>query len=173
MSFELDKTVEILSQTPATLKNLLGDLSEDWIFRKETEDSWCAFDIVGHLIHAEKTDWIPRARVILAQGENITFEPFDRFGHFEDTAGKTFAQLLADFEKLRTENLAILSGWDLTPDRLKLEGRHPELGRVDLSQLLATWAVHDLTHLRQIATVLAGRYAAAVGPWKAYLSILQ
>ena len=134
---------------------------------------WSPYDIIGHLIHGEQTDWIPRARIILEQGENPTFVPFDRFAQFENSKGKSLAQLLEEFGKLRTENLDILRSWNLTKEQLDLEGNHPELGRVTLRQLLSTWLVHDLTHIRQVVTVMAKQYDREVGVWKEYLSILK
>lgn len=172
MKFELSQAVEILSQTPATLKSLLGNLSNDWTMSKNDSD-WSPFDVIGHYIHGEETDWIPRAETILAQGENITFESFDRFAQFEISKGKTLAELLETFAQLRQKNLETLKSWKLTDEKLKLKGIHPELGEVTLKQLLATWVVHDLTHIRQIVSVLAKKYSAEVGVWKAYLSILK
>lgn len=173
MNFQIDKTIEILSQTPKTVKSLLGDLSDDWIKNDSNSESWSSFDIVGHLIHGEETDWIPRAEIILARGENLTFEPFDRFAQSEISKSKTINQLIEEFAALRKENICKLHEMDLTVEKLKLKGLHPELGEVTLEQLIATWAVHDLTHIRQIATVLARKYAENVGVWKEYLSILQ
>lgn len=173
MDFQISKVIEILSQTPATVKSLLGNLSDEWIFATEGEKNWSPFDIVGHYIHGEETDWIPRAEIILAQGKNATFEPFDRFAQFEISKGKTIAELLDTFDDLRQKNIETLKAWNLTEKQLKLKGTHPELGTVTLEQLLATWMVHDLTHIRQIASVLAKQQTANVGAWKAYLSILQ
>ncbi len=140
---------------------------------KIQNQEWQPFDIIGHLIHGEKTDWIPRARIILGQGENLTFVPFDRFAQFENSKGKSVTQLLDEFAALRAENISTLRSWKLTDDQLALEGIHPELGRVTLRQLLATWVVHDLNHVRQIVTTMAKRYDSEVGVWKEYLSILQ
>ncbi|MDH3492298.1 MAG: DinB family protein [Acidobacteriota bacterium] len=173
MDFEIEKATEILRQTPATLSRLLEGLSEEWTTGESGRDSWNAFDVVGHLIHGEKTDWIPRARIILAHGENKTFVPFDRFAQFEDSKGKSLAELLEEFAKLRGENLQSLSEMRLTDEKLDLKGIHPELGEVTLRELLATWVVHDLNHTRQIVTSLAKRYEGNVGAWQEYLSILQ
>ena len=173
MKFQIEQAVEILAQTTATVKSLLGNLSDEWIKNEADAESWSAFDIVGHLIHGEETDWIPRAEIILAQGENTTFETFDRFAQFEKSKGKTLNELIENFVALRAKNLDALRAMNLTEEKLKLKGIHPELGEVTLEQLLATWAVHDLTHIRQIATVLARKYAENVGAWKEYLSILQ
>ena len=173
MKFQIEKTVEILSQTPLTVKSLLGNLSDDWIKNAENAENWSPFDIVGHLIHGEETDWIPRAEVILGQGENTTFEPFDRFAQFEQSKGKTLNELIAAFAALRTKNLETLREMNLTEEKLKLKGIHPELGEVTIGELLATWAVHDLNHIKQIVTGLAHKYTENVGVWKQYLSILQ
>lgn len=172
MEFDLERTVEVLAATPHVVRSMIGDLSETWI-SSSSRDDWGPFDIVGHLIHGEITDWIPRASIILAHGADTRFVPFDRFAQFEDSKGKGLASLLDEFEQLRRENLRTLSDWTLSDHQLDLEGIHPELGTVTLRQLLATWAVHDLTHIRQIATSMARRYDLAVGPWKEYLSILK
>ncbi len=173
MNFQISKTIEILSQTPATLGTLLGNLSDEWISAKAEKDGWSPFDIVGHYIHGEETDWIPRAEIILAQGENKPFEPFDRFAQLEISKGKTMADLLETFADLRRKNIETLRSWNLTEKQLNLKGTHPELGEVTLKQLLATWMVHDLTHIRQIVTVLAKQQTENVGAWKQYLSILD
>jgi uncharacterized damage-inducible protein DinB len=173
MEFELERTLEILRQTPGTLRSLLDGLSDAWITANEGPDTWSAFDIVGHLIHGEETDWIPRLRIILEYGEAKTFTPFDRFAQFEESKGKTLAELLDTFEALRQENLRTLDELSLQPQQLDLTATHPEFGRVTLRQLLATWAVHDLGHILQIARVLAKAYAAQVGPWGVYLRVLS
>ena len=172
MKFDLENAVEILSATPATLRELIGGLGEEWTARAGDSNNWQAFDVVGHLIHGEETDWIPRARIILAQSENQTFVPFDRFAQFEKSKGKSVADLLEEFKEARTRSLAELRSWNLSDEQLELTGIHPELGEVTLSQLLATWVVHDLNHIRQIVTSMARRYDTEVGPWKEYLSIL-
>jgi hypothetical protein len=169
---KLEQAVEILSQTPKILRAMLGDLSED-LTGGGSENNWSPYDVVGHLIHGEKTDWIPRAKIILAQGENRTFIPFDRFAQFENSKGKSLHELLDEFEVLRSENLMRLEAMNVTPEKLALKGMHPELGEVDLGQLLSTWVVHDLNHIRQIVKFMADKYAEAVGPWKEYLLILQ
>ncbi len=173
MKFELEKAIEILAQTPATVTTLLSSLSEDWTKTGGDQARWEAFDVVGHYIHGEETDWIPRARIILAQGENLTFVPFDRVAQFERSKGKTLAELLETFAELRRKNIETLRSWNLTEEQLKLKGIHPELGEVDLEQLLATWVVHDLNHIRQIVEALARKYSENVGVWKEYLSILK
>ncbi len=173
MKFQIEKTVEILSQTPFTIRSVLGNLSDDWIENVPESENWSPFDIVGHLIHGEETDWIPRAEIILGQGENPIFEPFNRFAQFEKSKGKTLNELIEIFASLRTKNLDILGAMNLSEEKLKLKGIHPELGEVTLEQLLATWVVHDLNHIKQLVTVLANKYAENVGVWKQYLSILQ
>jgi len=173
MKFQIEKAIEILSQTPTVVKSLLGNLSDDWIKNTSNSKNWSPFDIIGHLIHGEETDWIPRVEIIVAQGENLTFEPFDRFAQFEKSKNKTLNELIETFAVSRTKNLGILREMNLTEEKLKLKGTHPELGEVTLEQLLATWVVHDLNHLKQLVTVLAYKYAENVGVWKEYLSILQ
>ena len=173
MKFQLEQVIEILSQTPATLKSLLDNLSDEWIFTEENRDDWNAFDVVGHLIHADETDWIPRAKVILAQGENPTFDAFDRYGQFEKSKGKTLSELFDEFAEIRKQCIENLLQMNLTEDKLRLKGIHPELGEVTLENLLATWVVHDLTHIRQIVTSMAKKYSENVGVWKEYLSILK
>jgi hypothetical protein len=173
MKFQIEQAVEILSRTPSTVKSLLGNLSDDWIEKNENSENWSPFDVVGHFIHGEETDWIPRAEIILAQGKDLTFVPFDRFAQFEKSKGKSLSELIEAFAELRRKNLETLQSWELTKEQLNLKGTHPELGEVNLEQLLATWVVHDLTHIRQIVTVLAKKYAGNVGVWKEYLSILK
>jgi uncharacterized damage-inducible protein DinB len=173
MEFQLDRAKEILSRTPATLKALLGGLSDEWVRSNEGAESWSPFDVVGHLIHGEETDWIPRARMILEDGESRAFEPFDRFAMFEKSRGKSLGELLDRFEQLRAESLRELDEMNLTPELLSKHGLHPELGTVTLGQLLSTWVVHDLGHTGQIVRVMAKQYVDAVGVWQAYLPILS
>ena len=173
MTFSLDAAVPILERTPATLRAMLDGLPADWITATEGPDSWSPYDIVGHLIHGERTDWIARARIILEQGTNRRFEPYDRFAQFRESQGKGLDVLLADFARLRRENLATLEGWRLTEAQMKLEGEHPAFGTVTLRQLLATWVAHDLGHIAQIARVMAKQYRDAVGPWRAYLPVMD
>ena len=173
MEFELEKATEVLGRTPAVVRSMVSGLSDDWTSSSGRQDEWGVFDVVGHLIHADETDWILRAEVMLAQGEDRDFPPFDRFGQFEKSRGKTLSELLDEFDAIRKECIATVRGWELTDEKLELRGVHPEFGEVTLKQLLATWVVHDLTHIRQIATIMAKKYEVAVGPWKAYLSILK
>lgn len=172
MTFDLVQSIQVLLATPATLRAMLGGLPGEWTTASD-EVSWEPFDIVGHLIHGEETDWIPRARIIVEQGENRTFVPFDRFAQFEKSKGRSLDELLDEFERLRSDNIDTLRSWNLTDHQLDLEGIHPELGTVTLRQLLATWVVHDLNHIRQIVTAMARRYAGEVGAWREYLSILN
>jgi hypothetical protein len=169
----LDDTIALLRRTPAALNALLRDLPQAWTHRNEGEGTWSAFDIVGHLIDGEHTDWMPRARLILSSAQTRSFEPFDRAGHSRVTQGKSLGQLLDEFTRLRAENLGQLTALNLRPEDLERRGRHPALGVVTLSELLATWAAHDLTHLHQLSRVMAHQYREAVGPWSAYLGVLQ
>ncbi len=173
MQFQLTDALEVLERTPATLRALLGGLPGAWTAANEGPDTFSAFDNVGHLIHGERTDWIPRARVILDQGPNRRFEPYDRFAQYGESQGKSVAELLDEFERLRAENLTTLRGWQLSERELALEGEHPALGTVTLRQLLSTWVAHDLGHVAQTARVLAKQYREAVGPWRAYLPVLD
>jgi len=173
MEQNLPHTIALLSRTPAVLNGLLRDLPESWTLRNEGENTWSAFDIVGHLIHGERTDWMPRARMILRFGETRPFEPFDRLAQVRESQGKSLAQLLDEFSRLRSENLSELRALNLQHDDLARRGLHPALGVVTLSQLLATWAVHDLTHLHQLSRVMGHQYRDAVGPWSAYLGVLH
>ncbi len=172
MEFQLARALEILERTPDTFRALLGGLPEDWTAPTEGPDTFSAFDNLGHLIHGERTDWIPRARIILAQGPNRRFEPYDRFAQYRESRGKGVATLLDEFERLRAGNLRVLRGWSLSERELALEGEHPGLGPVTLRQLLAAWVVHDLGHVAQTARVLAKQYREAVGPWREYLPVL-
>ncbi len=171
--FELDEAVAVLERTPAILRAWLSGLPAAWIEADEGGDSWNAFDIVGHLIHGERTDWIARARIVLEHGESRPFDPFDRFAQFELSKGRGLDELLDEFADLRRQNLETLRGFDLGPRELARAGRHPELGRCTLGELLATWAAHDLGHIAQIARVMAKRYRSAVGAWQAYLPVLH
>jgi hypothetical protein len=175
MEFQLEHAMDILSRTPATLNSLLRDAPAEWTTGNEGHDTWSPYDILGHLIHGEETDWIPRTRIILEHrehGEPRAFEPFDRFAQFEKSRGKSAGELLDEFESLRTKNLTALRQMKITPDQLALRGTHPELGSVTLSELLATWVVHDLSHIAQATRVMCKQYSEAVGPWKQYLPIL-
>ena len=173
MKFELNDNILVLERTPELLKNLLEGLPLEWTTANEGEDSWSPFDIIGHLIHGERTDWMVRANIILSQGANCTFEPYDRFAQMENSKGKTLGMLLNEFSILRKKNLAELKSKNLSEKDLGLTGMHPELGVVTLRELLATWMVHDLGHITQISRVMAKQYKNEVGPWKQYLTILN
>jgi hypothetical protein len=173
VEFNLQQTIALLSRTPAAFNTLLRDLPEAWTLRNEGENTWSAFDVVAHLIYGERTDWMPRARIILQYGETRSFEPFDRHGHIQASQGKSLAQLLDEFARLRAESLDQLRALNLQPEGLERRGRHPAFGPVTLSQHLASWTAHDLTHLHQISRVMAHQYREAVGPWRAYLGVLQ
>jgi uncharacterized damage-inducible protein DinB len=172
MEFDLSQGYLVLERTPLVLRTMLAGLPDDWTRSNDGAESWSPFDVVGHLIHGERTDWIPRARLVLeARGQ--PFDPFDRFAMLRENAERTLPELLDTFAALRAENLATLRGWDLTPTQLAMEGEHPELGRVTLRQLLATWVAHDLGHVGQIVRTMARQYTAEVGPWRAYLGVLN
>lgn len=173
MEFNLPQTISLLSRTPSTLNALLRDLPEPWTHRNEGENTWNAFDVVAHLVYGERTDWIPRARIILQSGETRAFDPFDRAGHIPLSQGKSLAQLLDEFARARSESLNQLRALNLQPADLNRRGRHPVFGPVTLCQHLASWATHDLTHLHQISRIMAHQYREAVGPWRAYLGVLQ
>jgi DinB superfamily len=173
MAFDLDDAIAVLERTPGTFRALLAGLPVVWTSANEGPETFSAFDNVGHLIHGERADWIPRARLILAQGTNRRFEPYDRFAQQHESAGKTLAQLLDEFDALRAANVTTLRGWRLTDTELDLQGEHPAFGPVTLRQLLATWVAHDLGHLAQTSRVMAKRYRETVGPWRAYLPVLD
>jgi hypothetical protein len=172
-AFNLSEALALLARTPATLNVLLRGLPDAWIHRNEGKDTWSAFDIVGHLIVGERTDWVPRAKIILENGESRAFDPFDRFAQEKESQGKSLEQLLDEFARLREQNVAALRVLNLQPEDLNRRGRHPALGGVRLSELLATWVVHDLTHLHQLSRLMAYQYREAVGPWSVYLGVLQ
>lgn len=173
MAFDVIEGIALLEKTPATFRALLSGLPDAWISSNEGPDTFSPFDNLGHLIHGERADWIPRARIIIEQGENRRFEPYDRFAQNRESAGKNLSQLFDEFDSLRAANLATLRGWNLTDRQLALEGQHPALGTVTLRQLLSTWVAHDLGHIAQTSRVMAKRYRDAVGPWRAYLPILD
>jgi hypothetical protein len=173
MLHNLDHTIALLSRTPAALNALLRDLPEEWTMRNEGGDTFNAYDVIGHLIHGERADWMQRARMILDYGDSREFERFDRFAQFRDSAGKSLPELLDEFALLRAENLEKLRALQLTERDLERRGMHPALGSVTLSHLLATWAAHDMTHLHQISRILAHQYRETVGPWSKFLGVLQ
>jgi uncharacterized damage-inducible protein DinB len=173
MTHNLDRTIALLERTPAALNALLRDLPDEWTRRNEGEKTWSVFDVVGHLIHGERTDWIPRTRRILEFGESKPFDRFDRFAQERESQGKSLPQLLDEFAELRAEKLDELRAMNLTEEDLKKRGTHAALGVVTLSELLSTWAAHDLTHLHQIARIMAHQYREAVGPWTKFLGVMQ
>ena len=173
MDFDLTSGTAVLERTPSTLRAMLDGLPSVWTDATEGPETWSPYVIVGHLIHGERTDWIARAEIILAQGAERRFTPYDRFAQFRESEGKSLADLLDEFARLRAGNLATLTGWRLTDAQLSLEGEHPEFGAVTLRQLLATWVAHDLGHIAQAARVMAKQYRDAVGPWRAYLPVMD
>ena len=173
MEFDLARGIEILERTPRVLREMLAGLSPEWLSGNEGPDTWSPFVVVGHLIHGERTDWIPRARIILAQGDDRRFTPFDRFAQLRESKGKSLTELLDEFSALRSASLTTLREWGLHDEHLLLEGVHPEFGAVTMRQLLATWVAHDLGHIAQVARVMAKQYRDAVGPWRAYLPVMD
>lgn len=177
MDFSLEKSIEILERTPTVLKDLLDNISDDWSMNNEgkkgDEETWSPYDVLGHLIHGESGDWLERTDIILSEGENKNFKPFDRFAQFEESKGKSLKDLLGEFMMLRIMNLEKLKAKNITEADLDKKGIHPAFGEVTLRQLLSTWAVHDLNHLAQITRVMAYQYKDNVGPWKEYLRILK
>lgn len=173
VKFNLDQSIEILERTPAVLKAYLSGLSEGWLKHNEGVDTWSPYNIVGHLIFGEKTDWMVRVKTILGTAENKTFEPFDRFAQLQEDQNKPITEMLAAFDVLRLANIKELRSFNISTDDLELKGIHPEFGQVTLKQLIATWAVHDMGHIAQISRVMAKQYSDQVGPWAAYLGILK
>jgi hypothetical protein len=173
MDYQPEHAIEILRQTPATLSALLRGLADSETHSSAKVEVWSPYDVIGHLIHGEETDWIPRARIILREGPARAFEPFNRFAQFEQAPGQSLEALLDRFAQLRQQNLATLQQMTITSVQWEWRGLHPELGSVTLGQLIAAWAVHDLDHIGQIVTAMAKPYTEAVGPWRAYLAILE
>jgi len=173
VEFELGNAIAVLERTPATLRSLLMGLPPAWTDATEGPDTWSPYIVIGHLIQGERKDWIPRARIILEQGAERRFTPFDRSAQFRESAGKSLTDLLDEFAQLRAENLSNLKSWQLTEAHLALEGLHPAFGAVTLRQLLATWVAHDLGHLVQVSRVMAKQYREAIGPWTEYLSVMN
>jgi hypothetical protein len=173
MEFDLDKSIQVLERTPKVLKDLLADLQDDWIINNEGGDTWSPYDIIGHLVHGERTDWMNRLEIILSDDKNKTFVPFDRFAQFKESEGKSLLQLLDEFDALRKANLIKLRSLRGRNTDFNKTGIHPALGEVTLSQLLSTWTIHDLTHISQITRVLAKQYKASIGPWVNYFRLLQ
>lgn len=173
MKFDIDRSIEILERTPAVLKSLLSGLDDGWVINNEGPDTFSPYDVVGHLIHGEKTDWVVRAKTILEFGNTKPFPPYDRFAQYEESKGKTLQQLLDEFEKLRNENMQWFQSLSLSDDLLHKKGLHPVLGEVTLKNLLACWVVHDLTHIAQVTRVMAKQYKEEIGPWAKFFRVLH
>ncbi len=173
MKYKMEEALEVLERTPLVLKTLLESIGEPWFSARETSKSWTPYDVVGHLIHGEKSDWLLRAKIILSQSENRKFEAFDREAQFRDSVGQSLGDLLSSFASLRKANIAELRSLKIETGQLKLEGEHPHFGVVTLGQLLSTWVVHDLGHIAQISRAMASNYKEEVGPWKEYLPVLR
>lgn len=173
MEFQLDQTIDVLRRSPSVLKAMLRQISVDWQLANEGEGTWNPYDIVGHLIHGEKTDWIRRAEIILSDDFNKEFKPFDRQAQFKESRNKSIEDLLDEFESLRNENLRKLEALNIQAHHLQKTGIHPDFGEVNLEQLLSTWLVHDLGHIAQVTRVMAKQYKENIGPWKAYLPIVS
>ena len=173
MKYSLENSIEILERTPAVLKTLLSNLNDGWIMNNEGPETFSPYDVIGHLIHGEKTDWVARTKIILEFGLSKPFEPYDRFAQYEESNGKTLTQLLEEFETVRKENLFWFKGLNLSETDLDKKGMHPKLGEVTLRNLLATWVVHDLTHIAQITRVMAKQYKEEMGPWPEFFRILN
>jgi len=173
MKFDLNKSIEILSRTPYVLETLLSGISDEWLMNNEGENTWSPFDIVGHLIHGEKTDWIIRMEIILSDARDKRFVPFDRTAQFKESEGKNITQLLEEFKTIRKQNIEIVESRKINSNDLTKKGIHPAFGEVTLKELLSAWTAHDLSHIAQIARVMAKQYANEVGPWKEYLPILE
>lgn len=173
MQFDLNKSIELLERTPDVLKFWLSGLSNEWLRENEGENTWSPYDVIGHLIFGEKTDWMVRAKIILGASSDKSFKPFDRFAQFQEDQNRSMTELLDEFAAIRAENLIELKALNISKEDLKRTGIHPEFGEVTLEQLLSTWTVHDLGHISQISRVMAKQYREEVGPWINYLSILK
>ena len=173
MEFNIQSALQILERTPGVLDTMLRNLDDGWVTTNEGGKTWSAFDIVGHYIHGEKTDWIPRMLIIISENPEKHFEPFDRFAQFSESQGKSLSELLDEFRTLRMQNIEQLKLFELTEEMLNRTGIHPKFGTVTLKQLLSAWVVHDLTHIYQISRVMAKQYHIAVGPWKEFLGVLN
>ncbi len=173
MKYNPEEAFAVLERTPGVLRSLLSGLPDNWTMPNEGPDTFSPFDVLGHLIHGEKTDWVPRAKIILEKGTATPFTPYDRFAQFEESRGKSPGQLLDEFASLRKENLDWLRSQSLDDSALDRKGMHPALGEVTLRNLLATWVVHDLTHIAQIGRVMAKQYREEIGPWTEFFRILQ
>lgn len=173
IEFSLERSLAILERTPFVIEMLLRELPREWTVNNEGGETWSPFDIVGHFIHGEKTDWVPRMMIILSEHNDTPFEPFDRFAQFQESKGKTLSELMVEFKARRKANIEILKSLNIGAEQLKRTGIHPVFESVTLQQLIATWVAHDLNHIGQIVRVMATQYSAEVGPWKEYLGILK
>ena len=173
MNFNLEKSYQVLDRTPTVLRTLLNDLDKDWVMNNEGPETFSPYDVLGHLIHGERTDWATRAKIILEFGLSRPFTPWDRFAQYEESKGKSLAQLLDEFEQVRKDNMRWLKSLNLTEADLDKKGMHPKLGEVTLRNLLSTWVVHDLTHIAQITRVMAKQYKEEMGPWPEFFRILH
>jgi hypothetical protein len=173
VKYSFERSIEILERTPGVFRGLLSGIGEEWIMANEGPDTFSPYDVIGHLIHGEKTDWVPRAKIILEHGLSKPFTPYDRFAQFEESKGKSLDQLLDEFETIRKENMKWFKSLTLTEADLYKKGMHPGLGEVNLRNLLATWVVHDLTHIAQVGRVMAKQYKEEMGAWPAYFRILD
>ncbi len=173
MDFDLFTGMAVLERTPGTLRSMLDGLSDSWLDGNEGDGTWSPREVVAHLVHAERTTWLPRANLIVGQGTERRFPPFDRSAHLQQASDRPIADLLGDFASARAESLVTLRGWNLSDAQFSLTGEHPEFGTVTLRELLSTWVAHDLGHMAQITRVMAKQYRDAVGPWRAYLSIMD
>ncbi len=173
MEYQLDQAIEVLERTPKVMQALLSGISKEWSSQNEGPDTWSPYDVVGHLVHGEKTDWMPRLEIVLGTSERTTFEPYDRFAQFEMSKGKSLATLLSEFETLRKENLNTLRSKNLSEKDLTRTAIHPSLGTITLKNMLAAWVVHDLGHIAQVSRVMAKQYKDEIGPWTKYLTIVK
>lgn len=173
MNYTKEQAIEILERTPAVLSTLLSGISDDWVMNNEGAETFSPYDVVGHLIHGEKTDWLVRAKLILEHGTAKPFEPYDRFAQYEESKGKSLQQLLDEFDEIRKRNIAWFQSCQVTEEDLERKGMHPVLGEVSLRNLLSTWVVHDLTHIAQVTRVMAKQYKGEMGPWPEFFRILQ
>ncbi|HEX5154377.1 MAG TPA: DinB family protein [Parafilimonas sp.] len=173
MEYDIVKSLEILERTPAVLHTLLSGIDNEWVTNNEGPDTFSPYDVIGHLVHGEKTDWTARIKRILEYGTSKSFDSFDRFAMYEESRGKTMQQLLNEFEDIRKQNIIWFKLLDLQQTDYDKKGMHPKLGEVTLRNLLATWVVHDLTHIAQITRVMAKQYKAEIGPWVEFFRILN
>ncbi|MBS1598020.1 MAG: DinB family protein [Bacteroidetes bacterium] len=171
MKFDINKSIQILERTPSVIEEFLTGLDDEWLCSNEGADTWSPFDVIGHLIEGEKTDWIPRMQIILSKSPDKKFVPFDRFKQFNDNKSKAISELLLEFHQLRRDNIEILKSTTIDEHTLGMTGIHPEFGHITLKQLLATWVTHDLAHILQISRVMAKQYKEEIGPWTKYFSV--